>query len=154
VEHFVSHLLGTAVPVCRCNDTMVLIFIPNIFLIIFITHDIKVKTVDEQPFIFDEFLTLFVKSLGSRVVVDYLSSKSPQSLTESAFQAYMVYLGAGNHTQGPPKTHREKRQHRHKIGNGHTRPSCTHAHQPLKIGLTPSKETPRARTPVNTRKSL
>jgi len=102
VEHLVSHLLGTAVPVCRCNDTMVLIFIPNIFLIIFITHDIKVKTVDEQPFIFDEFLTLFVKSLGSRVVVDYLSSKSPQSLTESAFQTHGLYLGAGNPTQGPP----------------------------------------------------
>ena len=105
-----------------------LIFIPNVSLIIFFTHDIKVKSVDEQPFIFDEFLTFFLQSLGSRVNIDYISSKSPTILTESAFQAYRLYLGAGKPTKGHYLYTERGTKHRHKTAKGHTNHSCTPAH--------------------------
>lgn len=54
------------------NVTGVLIFIPNLFLIIFTTHDRELKTADESLFFFDEFLTFFALFLGTRVNIDYI----------------------------------------------------------------------------------
>jgi hypothetical protein len=54
------------------NVTGVLIFIPNLFLILTYILDRELKTIDELLFFFDEFLTFFALFLGTRVNIDYI----------------------------------------------------------------------------------